>query len=222
MVKVAVKTTFRNHLYQFEGKSYIQAKGGSIGLRLTGVVAKLVMGYWGRKFKEKAIENKLTIYLNKVYVDDVNLLMEAIERGWRWNGEKLEWSKKWKEEDEQLGEKDDKRTMREIRLMSNSILPFIQLKEEVASDCPEEKLPMLDFRVWQERRENRDGRMTTVIKHEFYEKPMASKVVMMRRSALPQRMKITTLSQEVIRRQKNPARNVGEKRRREILTKMMA
>ena len=38
VVEIAVKTTFRNHLYQFEGKTYIQAEGGSIGLRLTGVV----------------------------------------------------------------------------------------------------------------------------------------------------------------------------------------
>ena len=120
-----------------------------------------------------------------------------------------------------MGEKDDKRTMRQVRLMANSILPFIQMKEEVASDCPEEKLPMLDFRVWKENKENEEGEIEIIIHHEFYEKPMSSKLVMMERSALPTRMKITTLTQEIIRRQKNTSRSVGEKRRRQILSKMM-
>ena len=38
--------------------------------------------------------------------------------------------------------------MREIRKMSDSILPYIKFKEEVASDCVGGKLPMLDFTVW--------------------------------------------------------------------------
>ena len=50
---------------------------------------------------------------------------------------------------------------------------------------------------------------------------MASSLVMMNKSALPHRMKVTTLTQEIIRRQKNTARSVGSKRRREILSKMM-
>ena len=61
VVEVAVKTTFRNHLYQFEGKMFIQAEGGSIGLRLTGVVAKIVMNHWMEEFKKLAIVNDLTL-----------------------------------------------------------------------------------------------------------------------------------------------------------------
>ena len=55
VIEIAVKTTFKNHLYQFKGKTYIQTKGGSIRLRLTGVVAKLVMNYWNKKLKELAV-----------------------------------------------------------------------------------------------------------------------------------------------------------------------
>ena len=79
----------------------------------------------------------------------------------------MEWSKEWEREDSEKGEADDKRTMREVRNMSNSILPFIQLKEEVASDCPGGKLPMLDFQVWKEENEKEGGGKETVIKHEF-------------------------------------------------------
>ena len=216
VIEIAIKTTFKNHLYQFEGQSYIQAKGGSIGLRLTGVVAKLVMNRWNTRFKELAIQNEITIYLNKTYVDDQNLLMEALEMGKRWTGEKMEWRSDWEKEDKEANEKDDKRTMRQIRLMANSILPYIQMKEEVASDCPEEKLPMLDFKVWKEEEKGEKDEKKTIIKHEFYEKPMASKLVMMNKSALPHRMKVTSLSQEVVRRLKNTARSVGESRRRQI------
>ena len=111
--------------------------------------------------------------------------------------------------------------MREVRKMSNSILPFIQLKEEVASDCKEGRLPMLDFQVWKEMVEKEDGEKETLIKYEFYEKPMASKLMIMDRSALPHRIKVTTLSQEVVRRMKNTGRSVGEERRKKILTRMM-
>ena len=72
--------------------------------------------------------------------------------------------------------------------MSNSILPFIQLKEEVASDSPGGKLLMLDFQVWKEVEEKEGGEKETVIKHDFYEKLMASKLMMMKRSALPHRI----------------------------------
>ena len=111
--------------------------------------------------------------------------------------------------------------MRQVRLMANSILPYIQMKEDVATDCPEEKLPMLDFKVWKEEETGENGEKKTIIKHEFYEKPMASKLVMMNKSALPHRMKVTTLSQEVVRRLKNTARSVGESKRRNILSNMM-
>ena len=94
VVEIAVRTTFRNHLYQFEGKFRIQAEGGAIGLRLTGIVARIVMDYWATKFREMARENNITLYLMKKYVDDVNVLMEALGCGIRWNGEKMEW--KWK------------------------------------------------------------------------------------------------------------------------------
>ena len=223
VVEIAVRTTFRNHLYQFEGKFRIQAEGGAIGLRLTGIVARIVMDYWATKFREMARENNITLYLMKKYVDDVNVLMEALGCGIRWNGEKMEWKAEWEAEDKAGSEEDDKRTMREIRKMSGSILPFIQFKEEVASECVERKVPMLDFAVWKEVQEdqNRVSGKKTEIMWEFYEKPVASKLVVMERSALPHRTKITTLTQEIIRRMRNTSRKVGKGRRAEILSKFM-
>lgn len=57
MVELGVKAVMNNHIYLYEGKRRIQAKGGSIRLRLTGVVARVMTWKWSkeidRKFKEK-------------------------------------------------------------------------------------------------------------------------------------------------------------------------
>ena len=45
-VRVAVKVVFGNHVYQFCGVLYQQSEGGPIGLRLTSVVAQVVMDRW--------------------------------------------------------------------------------------------------------------------------------------------------------------------------------
>ena len=68
---------------------------------------------------------------------------------------------------------------------------------------------------------NEKGEREVIIQHEFYEKPMSSKLMMMERSAMPHRMKVTTLSQEVVRRLKNTARSVQDWRRRAVLSRMM-
>ena len=40
---IGVKECFRNHVYRFESKYYVQKEGGAIGLRLTGIVAEISM-----------------------------------------------------------------------------------------------------------------------------------------------------------------------------------
>ena len=47
IVEIGTRLVFRNHVYQWGGRFYIQKEGGSIGLRLTGVAAKLTLSYTG-------------------------------------------------------------------------------------------------------------------------------------------------------------------------------
>ena len=89
--------------------------------------------------------------------------------------------------------------MREVRKLSDSLISFIKLKEDVPANHVSGKIPVLDFQVWTEKGTDEDGDMKTNVMLEFYEKTMSSKFVIMEESALPNRMKITTLSQEVIR-----------------------
>ena len=64
----------------------------------------------------------------------------------------------------------DKRTMLLVQSIGNSIHPSVQLEIDYASNHPEGKMPILDFKVWVET-----SNMGTRILHEFYEKDAASK-----------------------------------------------
>ena len=50
---IGVKECFRSHAYKFKQETYIQKDGGPIGLKLTTVVAELVMAEWDLRFREK-------------------------------------------------------------------------------------------------------------------------------------------------------------------------
>ena len=67
-------------------------------------------------------ENKLEVFMNEVYVEDKDLLMEAIEQGRRWDRKEITYKKDWEEEDNLEPEKeDDVRTMEVVCEMVNSI-----------------------------------------------------------------------------------------------------
>ena len=93
----SVKTFFKNNLYQFQGEVRIKGKGGSIGGELTQIVARIVMDKWMKKFRDKMQENKVPVYLAKKYVDDVDLVLDTLRAGTRWNGLSLLWRKEWED-----------------------------------------------------------------------------------------------------------------------------
>ena len=49
MVQIAVLTMMNTHLYEFNGKIYLQQAGGLIGLSGTCAVARVAMNYWDAK-----------------------------------------------------------------------------------------------------------------------------------------------------------------------------
>ena len=122
--------------------------------------------------------------------------------------------------DKEKNEKDDVRTMREVRTMVNTICDDIQMEETVASQCKDGKLPILDFQAWSEVETDREGKETTEIKWEFVEKEMVSRYVVKEDAALPSRMKTTVLAQEVLRRERNTAENVKKEGWAQFLVKV--
>ena len=51
--------------------------------------------------------------------------------------------------------------MREIRKLSNSLLPFIKFKEDVPANHESKKIPVLDFQVWAEEEDTDQESGTT-------------------------------------------------------------
>jgi len=103
-------------------------------------------------------------------------------------------------EDERVSS--DQRTMPLIKQIGDDIHLLIQLEVDYPSKHRDQKLPILDLKVWLETREKEIENQVvnvSVIMYEFYSKEMASKAVINARSALSWSTKRTVLTQEVLR-----------------------
>ena len=75
--------------------------------------------------------------------------------------------------------------------IANSLSPNIQVTVDTPERDSEGRLPVLDMKVWT------DG---TKILHTFYKKPVSSKFTILKRSAISNTIKLSTLFQESLRR----------------------
>ena len=98
-LEIGVKQIMKNHLYQFNGITYRQGKGGAIGLRLTGTVARIIMDRWAIRMTSDLESNLLNIYLLTKYVDDINIFMEAVKVRSRLIGNKIVVTEEYKQKD---------------------------------------------------------------------------------------------------------------------------
>ena len=51
VLEICIREIMKNHMYIFEGQAYLQSEGGVIALRLTGLVARVVMDMWAGKMR---------------------------------------------------------------------------------------------------------------------------------------------------------------------------
>ena len=88
-----ILATFSHHYFTFDGKTYLEKTEGPIGLKLSGAVGKVVMLWWSRVFKEllaratSDLPGIQELYMHSIYVDDNNILMEALSLGTRLEGQ---------------------------------------------------------------------------------------------------------------------------------------
>ena len=203
VLEVAVRTTFRNHIYMYGNKLYRQLKGGPIGLRLTGVVARLVMDQWAKLFLSTLANNNIMVYLFRKYVDDVNLALSLARPGLRWERDmdgtyKLKWDKDTETRDlqgEKSAEEAKERTMRLMGEVASLLVPGISFMVDLPSRYPTKKVPMLDLQVWTEV-----SGQGTKIRHTYYEKKVTSPIVFHSRGACPTKQKVIVLAEETKRR----------------------
>ena len=93
----------------------------------------------------------------------------------------------------------DERSMKLFKCLADTIHSSIKVEVDYCSNHGDRKLPILDLKVWVERKALTDGKGVGVILHEFYSKGVASRYVVHSRSAFPWSVKRTILTQEVLR-----------------------
>ena len=191
-IRTVLTVLLNTHAYEFAGEIRKQTSGGPIGMEITGVVAQVFMVWWDRRLRERLDVINIQLPLHKRYVDDTNLAAQKTEIGARYDGERLQFTEESRIEDEGL--QDDERTMLLIQSVANSIHHSIRHTIDFPSNHEDRKVPMLDLKMWRQTQERQ-----TRILYEHYEKEMTTKSVIHRRSALPEQVKRTVLTQELLR-----------------------
>ena len=100
----------------------------------------------------------------------------------------------WREEEKQRNMTGLQKTIEVMKCMMNSICNWLTFTMESVEDFGG-KLPTLDLNIWVDE--------NNIVMYIFYQKPMSSSMVIQRRSAMPENMRMSTLNQEVIRRMLN-------------------
>ena len=159
------------------------------------------MVWWDRKFVKKVEDNGLKLRVYNRYVDDRNVIMNAPSSGLSFVEGKVI-------QDEYVAElvqdvEADRRCMLLVQSIGNSIHSSIELKVDYPPRHGDGKLPMLDLKVWVEKKnrvvDSALEREVNVVLHEFYYKDVFSRSVVNARSVLPWNCKRTILTQEVLR-----------------------
>ena len=204
VLEILIRETFKNHIYTYRNSLYKQRRGGAIGLRLTGVVARIVMDSWGRKFLRTLSRAEIEVLLMKKYVDDVNLVTGILEKGWRWVRQEtgsleLEWTEERYEEDVRKNEPDEVRSMERMREMASSLVEGIVFTVDLPINHESKRVPMIDITVWLDQDHGGNPR----VRHTYFEKVTTSPLVFHRREACSSKQKIVTLAEEARRRLTN-------------------
>ena len=84
IVQIGVLTMMSTHLYEFDGRIYLQQAGGPIGLRATCAVARIVMDCWDAGWMAVMDENNIQRDLEDRYMDDIRIIMMCLKAGCRW------------------------------------------------------------------------------------------------------------------------------------------
>ena len=148
------------------------------------------MMWWEKCFLSKLETLVIKVLLYKRYVDDIIIVLKAIDK-------RLEYEKeedRLKLSEEENNESNDIHDMNILKLVGNQVHQSIQLESECPSMHEDKKLPVLDLKIWV----NKTGDNNKIM-HEYYQKEVASKMVVHSRSSLPWSSKRTVLTQEVLR-----------------------
>ena len=197
--------------------------GGPIGLRLTSILARIVMDQWTRIFMDKMITGMVHLYALIKYVDDVNVVMRMLGLGWKWNEKvtSLEWTQDQEDLDKRSGLSPEHITMNIVKVAADSVFNWLEFTTDLPEDHTRGMVPFMDLQLWvQHDPEDKDGRQgpADVLTWRYYEKPTVSTRVIRATTAFDWRSIIVTLNPEVFRHLRNTSRQLTTKERVNILT----
>jgi hypothetical protein len=204
----SVSFVMTNHVYSTEDIIRKQSKGGAIGLRMTGEIARIVMLEYDSILRARLAALGVKEWTYGRYVDDTNSVVSVLPLGTRYNQitRKLEVTEEAAERDRDLEK--DFRTFSIIQNVANDIWPEIKWTVDVPSNYAHKRMPMLDLQVGME-----DGEVV----YEFFEKKMNTPYCIPARSAHSWSTKRSTLVQEGVRRMLNTSRNSSLMVRKDVM-----
>ena len=151
---------------------------------------------FGKNYRILLEISKMEVRLLAGYVDDVRQAGTQIRFGLRFCIVKMIWI--WTEEawleDRFLKDGGETPNMRMKRICLpalNSVNKDLKFTCEIEEEFQNQRLPTLDFELWLDQ----DG----LIQHHYYQKPMKTPFIVMKRSAMAQQQKFSILTNELIR-----------------------
>ena len=135
------------------------------------------------------------------YVDDVTVVLYIINLGWYYcaksNLMKFDLTKA------DINEDDESRTMRILKEIADTLNPNVQFTVDHPSNNSDNKMPVLDLKMWIQ-----DTPEGPQVMHTFYKKVVSSPFTILKRSAMGAGTKRNTMFQEGWRRINNISPNL--------------
>jgi hypothetical protein len=209
MLETAINVCMENHFYMVDNTVRRQRQGAGIGLRLSEALGRAFGLYWDDKLIQKLNKLCWPPGMIKRYVDDLNTVVVALAPGTRYNAleDKLEVVAAYVASDGER-RKDDI-AMSVFGEIANTLDPDIEVEIDFPSKHVNGMMPILDMQMAMDSN-NR-------VVYKFYKKPMANKYTMMARSALSDKVKRSTMTNEALRRLLCCSSNLDESSRKEVM-----
>ena len=200
VISLATAAMFNLHFYRFDGVVYQQRGGGPIGLRGTCGIARLMMQLFDGKWESVLLKAGINILLNCRYMDDGRTFLQPIKPGWRWDGGKLQYCKRWERED--YTKSPEERTKNVLLRQLNEIESYLKFTGEMPGDFRGGWLPTLDTSL----KVTKNNKVT----FKFYEKPEGSKRTVQKSTALEENSKMQIIANDLVRRFVNTSEELGD------------
>ena len=209
MLELSIIFCMENHFYLLGGEVKRQANGAGTGLRCSEALGRAFGLDWDRRMIQKLEKLNWPPLMIKRYVDDLNALLRALKPGVRYNAmeERLEMVEEMIELDNE--KEKDARTMEVFKDIANTVDEDIEVEADFPSNHVDKFMPILDMKMAMDENNK--------VKYKFYKKPMANKHTMMANSAVSDRVKRSTMTNEAMRRLLCCSENLNQSTRDEIM-----